>query len=82
MATPSNESRPSMSGYFSSPNMPWPLMTTSASTTSPESVVTIHWALSSSHAAEAMPVLRRMWGHRSKSVTVLRMYSRISGCAA
>ena len=38
--------------------------------------------VSSSHVAAAIPVFRRMWGQRSKSVTVLRMYSRISGCAA
>ncbi len=82
MATPSKLSRPSMVGYFSSPNMPWPLMTTSATTSSPESVVTTQVPVASSHAADAMPVLRRMWGHRSRSVTVLRMYSRISGWAA
>lgn len=62
-----------MSGYFSSPNMPWPLITTSATISSPASVVTRHVPDVSSQAADAMPVLSRMYGHRSSLVTVRRM---------
>ena len=72
-ATPSNESRPSISGIDTSPNIPCALMSTSAVSSSPRSVTTVHVAASSFQDADATPVFRRIIGHRPSTSTVWRM---------
>ena len=59
---PPNEAIPSMSGAAGSSNMPSALTRTSASTRSPEAVVTRQLAEPSSQAAPVTSTPKRQWG--------------------
>ena len=62
MVLPSKESKPSMPGRGTSLNMPRALITTSAVTSAPDSVVSVQVASSSSQRAEITASLNRQWG--------------------
>jgi len=71
-----------MSGRFSSLNIPMPLTTTSATSSSPAPVMTRQTVHSSSQWAERTAVSSRRCGSSPKRSAQLSRYSRISGCSA